>query len=166
MYATPNDLLELFGPSEIAGISRPDHIPVSVHVTGELLRLTCTGGDRSAFSAAERDAADHCLMRILFVLGEASKQMDSYLSRRYPLPLAAGVVAGSPLVRICADLARFAMDDDSVDKAAHARYQDALRWLDQVAGGQIVLAADPASAGGDVVRTTPGVSFFADREGF
>lgn len=167
MYATPEDLLRLIGPAQLAGISRPDHMP-GTSVSGALLQLTIAGGDRSAFSSAEQAAADDCLARIQLVLDQSSKQMDSYLSCRYMLPLSTGTVAANALRKICSDLARYAMDDDSVDKAIQTRYEDAIRWLEKVSSGKVNLPDDPVAptTGIQGVRTTPGVSFFGRTEGF
>ncbi|MBF0401885.1 MAG: DUF1320 family protein [Magnetococcales bacterium] len=168
-YATPTDLLLLFGATEMAGLARSDHIPPDVHVSGELMELTVSGGSRSAYTADEQTAADHCLSRMLFVLGEASLHMDSYLGSRYALPLAAGTVGANPLKTVCGDLARHALDDDSTDKATAARHADAIRWLEKVAAGQILLST-PLNPNQVTlprcVATTPGVGFFADTKGY
>lgn len=167
IYATPDDLLRLIGPAQLAGISRPDHVP-GTPVSGTLLQLTIAGGDRSAFSGEEQAAADDCLARIQLVLDQVSKRMDSYLSRRYTLPLSAGMIAANALRKICSDLARYDMDGDSLDKAIQARHDDAIRWLEKVAQGQVSLSDDPNSPAPDIqgVKTTPGVSFFHNTWGF
>ncbi len=167
MYATPTDLLLLFGPREIAGCALPDHLPSEVRVTGELLQLTVAGGDREAFSTAEQDAADQCLARILMALDQASRQMDTYLSRRYVLPLAASTIAANPLMKMCGDLARVALDDDSKDVALKMRRDSAVDWLRDVMTGQIALvvgATDQTVS--SQVAMVPGVSFFRGMEDF
>ncbi|MBF0309466.1 MAG: DUF1320 family protein [Magnetococcales bacterium] len=162
MYVTPANLLEMYGAAEMAGISRPDDIAADIRVTGELLRVTASAGDRSAWSAEEREAADRCLARIEAAIGQASMRIDSHLSRRYVLPLSAGMVAANPLKQICGDLVRWMLDDDTVQDATKARYQDALRWLDQVQRGEALLAPETTSPSGGAggIATIPGATFF------
>ncbi|MBF0283592.1 MAG: DUF1320 family protein [Magnetococcales bacterium] len=168
MYATPADLLRQFGPAEIAGIARPDDLPASVRVTGELMRLTVSGEDRAAFSAEERAAADRCLLRIQAALEQASRMMDSYLSRRHSLPLAVERIAVNPLQQICGDLARFTLDDDSKSEVTTSRWHNAIRWLEGVAAGRALLAVGESSSTSDAGRViaSPGVAFFRGAEGF
>ncbi|GAB0056747.1 hypothetical protein SIID45300_01059 [Candidatus Magnetaquicoccaceae bacterium FCR-1] len=168
IYATPSDLLELFGASEIAGIARPDDIPPGIEIGGALLRLTITGGDRAGYTAQACEAAERCLGRMQRVLAQVSARMDSYFSARYPLPLSSEQCASAPLVSICADLARFAMDDDSVDRAVRTRHDDAVRWLERIASGQAILSgrADASAGGVGRVEATPGVVFFGAMDGY
>ncbi|MBF0192101.1 MAG: DUF1320 family protein [Magnetococcales bacterium] len=171
MYASPTDLLDLFGAAEVAGIARPDDLPPDVRVSGALMRLVAMDGDQSGYPPDEVAAADRTLARIRLVLTQVSARMDTYLARQHTLPLPGALIASGPFVQICADLARFAMDDDSVDQAVRTRHDDATRWLERIASGQALLSgqADPSSgghAGVGRVQATPGVVFFGALDGF
>ena len=84
-------------------------------------------------------------------LGDASAEIDSYLQVRYELPLA---VVPPVLVRLCVDIAiyRLSATADIATEEQRRRYDDAIRWLQEVARGLAGLvlpkpeAAAPAGA--------------------
>ncbi|MCB6182316.1 DUF1320 domain-containing protein [Leeia sp. TBRC 13508] len=64
----------------------------------------------------------------------ASQEIDTYLSRRYPLPLSSvpGILTG-----ICCDIARYRLVGTSVNEteAIRDRYKDAVRLLERISNG-------------------------------
>lgn len=87
-------------------------------------------------------------------LQPASEEIDSYLGRRYALPLAVGgVPMASPpamLVGICCDIARYRLTGTEVQEtdAIRRRYNDALKALQLLADGKAVFAESPDLVGG------------------
>lgn len=82
------------------------------------------------------------LVRIEQALQDASGEIDSYLQRRYTLPLIdadGAFVTDSNLLRCACDIAVYRLQtlrhSDDV-KDARQRYEDAIKWLKQVASGE------------------------------
>lgn len=138
-YATPADMVARYGAEDMAGIGMPDDIPPGVMVSGELLRATIDGGDREGYADEQRLAADGTLARILGALEEASRRMDSYLQTRVTLPLGAEQVTASPMAGYCCDIARYLLQDDRATEEPRKRYEQAILWLRDVAGGRVSL---------------------------
>lgn len=136
-YATAINMLDRFGDHEMAQRGAP----ADPAVTAELLRLTVTGGDRSAYTDAEQDAADAAAARIELALADAAAQIDSYLSPTYALPLAAELVAASNLEQVTCELARYNLYDDRAPEFVQDRYDRRLRWLRDVAANKASLGA-------------------------
>lgn len=90
-------------------------------------------------------------------LDMASGEMDTYLGRRYTLPLP---VTPSHLVQLCVDIAlyRLALSQDVASQEHRTRYEDALSVLTKIATGTIALvlpASDPGGGtGGEVPEVT------------
>lgn len=90
-------------------------------------------------------------------INDASALIDSYLRGRYALPLAA---TPEELVRICCDLTRYdlrgqrgALGQGGVADEVKTRRETAIKWLEQVAKGVIVLDlafADQTLASGGI----------------
>lgn len=151
MYTTALDLLQWFDAQEIAQAATPKRYPV---VDAVLLELTASGGDRSAYTALQIEAADAALVVINEALAAASLTIDSYLRERYTLPLTQAIIDTSPLARTCGDLARFELNPGQDVEPLNKRHDKALRWLRDVANGVVSLGASdpiPASSGGVVV---------------
>ncbi|MGC4076284.1 MAG: DUF1320 domain-containing protein [Rubrivivax sp.] len=87
-------------------------------------------------------------------LQPASDEIDSYLGRRYALPLAVGGVPMSTpplvLVGLCCDIARYRLTGTEVQEteAIRHRYQDAIAMLKLLADGKTVFAEGPDLVGG------------------
>lgn len=162
-YATAADLLEMYGAREVAAISRPDHI--RTRVADDLLRQAVAGDDLSAWSSEERQAVAACLARIDRVLADAHRTVNSYLSSRYSMPIAASVAADSPLRGMCGDIARHLLQDDKATGQTRERYEAALQWLRDVAAGRAGLlqeATPPAGASPGSPLWMVGRRFFGD----
>lgn len=109
-YATQADMDRYFGAAQVLIAADRD-------------------GDDSSDASVIREALDH-----------ASEEIDSYVGVKYNLPLTA-----SPpprvLKRVCADIAMFRMSSNSssMTEAKRERYEDAVKWLKQVAAGKATL---------------------------
>ena len=112
-YATQQDLIERFGEQELAQLS-----------------------DRANGSVIDAAVLGRAL-------ADADAEINSYLGRRYVLPLAP-VPAVVP--RLAADMARYYLYDERVTEAVAQRYKDAVRLLRDMASGAVRLdggAAQP-----------------------
>jgi len=85
---------------------------------------------------------------------QAGTEIDSYLGRRYALPLAVGgmplATAPELLVGICCDIARYRLTSTEVQETEpiRRRYQDALKALKMLADGDLVFGEGPDLVGG------------------
>ncbi|QHI96054.1 DUF1320 domain-containing protein [Aristophania vespae] len=121
-YATLNDLIQRFGRHEIAATTTD---------------LDCPRG-----------TVDEA--RVKQVLDDASAVMDSYLQRRYKLPVSPVTPV---LVRVCCQLARFdlAMGGDNVpSEQIKSGQQAAMAWLCDVAAGKATLDAQAVNETGSI----------------
>ena len=100
--------------------------------------------------------------RVTAALGDASAEIDTWVGRRYVLPLA---VANPDLTRVCCDIAMYRLQtlrtkDDIED--SRQRYADAMKLLKDIACGEVELAG--ATLRPDVVPVTgnasPGAAMF------
>jgi phage gp36-like protein len=123
----------------------------------ELIQLTDSSGtgiiDAQVVDAAIKDASD---------------TIDGYVAGRYPLPLA---VVPSALTRICANIARYNLYDQSVTQVVQNNYNDALKFLTEVARGGIRLGLsvdnEPAETDSVIVMESGGSVFNRnDSKGF
>lgn len=136
-YATPQDLIDRLGEREARAIS-----------------------DRAGVGAPN-------LPEIERLLAEASAEVDSYVGRRYQLPLVGpdGLPAPAPLTlkRVTIDLARYNATGTEIMATEQiiARQKAAVRFLESIADGTVKLgdfplarAGGPAPTGGSTaVRT-------------
>lgn len=146
-YATPQDLIARLGEREAVALS--DRAKTGLPDLVELARL----------------------------LAEAEDEVNGHVGRRYMLPLTApgGQIAAPPkaLVRVVVDVARYHATGTEimVTEEIRNRYKDAVRFLEGVAKGDILLgdlllarSGGPAPTGGaTAVRT--GDKTFGDLSG-
>lgn len=136
-YATQQDLVDRFGAAELAQLTDRTNLPPTT------IDATIVGR----------------------ALGDADALIDSYVGKVYALPLP---VTPPVLTKIAADIARYDLHGKAADKdSAVARaYQDAVKWLQAVAGGlaQIDIGGTPAPqpAGGAVRASGPAAVFTRD----
>lgn len=140
MYGTALDLHSRIGATELAQLAAPG----DARVTAELMTLTVTGGDRSAYSAAAIAAADAALVRIEGELSSSSRTMDSYIAPRYPLPLTAALIESGNLAQVCCDMARFGLHR-TPPKDVNDQYDRRLAWLRDISKGRASLGAEDTS---------------------
>lgn len=134
--------------------------------------------EREAIALSDRTGAGvvDAAQLIAGGLQPASDEMDSFLGRRYALPLAAGgVPLASPpalLAGLCCDIARYRLTGTEVQETEviRHRYTDAVKLLGKLADGEVVLGAGidlapadgstGASGGGGSVQTNQRVRMF------
>ncbi|MEL6921362.1 MAG: DUF1320 domain-containing protein [Pseudomonadota bacterium] len=126
-YATQTDLIDRFGSKE-------------------LMQLT----DRSSTPATRINATV-----VARALTDATALADSYLGKRYQLPIT-GTVPPT-LTKVTADIARYFLHGDSVEKddPVDIAHRDAMRWLKDVSTGMVsleVAGVEAPSEGGGGVR--------------
>lgn len=68
--------------------------------------------------------------------------IDSYLSRRYQLPL---TVVPQVLIPYALDIARYRLDRIRNREDVRKRYEDAIKWLESVRDGKCFLGTDVAT---------------------
>ena len=140
MYVTAAQLATRYGYAELAQLAQPDD---AVTVAPEMLRLTVEGGDRSAYSADETDAADHAVAAIDTAIADAGAEIDGYLAGRYTLPLAE---VPEVLALRAAQVARYHLSNDQLIDKVEAAYKAAVRWLEWVSSGRIQLTTATGEA--------------------
>ena len=151
-YTTALYMLDYYGAREMAQLGAPENSLV----TEDLLRATIEGGDLSAYTQEEKDAAVKAQARIDNAITNATMLINSYLSKRYELPLSSSIVAESMLQQVCCDLARYALYDDQAIDTVEKRYQQHMRWLRDLESGKAFLGQNDtqsSQSGTGVVRT-------------
>jgi phage gp36-like protein len=87
-------------------------------------------------------------------LRRASNLIDTYCGSRYSLPL-------NPLPEVvngyCLDIARYFLDRVRDREDVRQRYEDAIKYLEQVCKGQISLGADQLGVGVNATISTSSV---------
>lgn len=76
-------------------------------------------------------------------IADATAEIDSYLIGRYALPL---TPQPAGLTRICCDIARYFLYDDAATEQVIARFEAVIKYLEQVAKGNIRLGFDTGGA--------------------
>lgn len=133
-YATKQDLIDRFGESELIELSDRAEPP-----TGEV--------DDDVVAKALSDADD---------------TINSYIAKRYELPLAS---TPSRLVKIAVDLARYDLHLNRRPEGVEKDRDEAIAFLKDVSAGRAVLdvaGAEPAPAGATVLIDAPDREFTRD----
>lgn len=139
MYITHADLIERPGARELAEVATAEHQQL---VPYELMELTLSGGDRSAWGTDEIERADEAAGRIDDAARRASQTMDGFLARRYPVPL---LPVPGLVVEWCRAITRYFLHQHRItdDKDPILRdYNNALKLLRETADGKFHLGAD------------------------
>lgn len=113
-YATVDDLVKRFGSTELIRLTTP------------------SDQDMDGIVRAVADTA----------LDSASAIMDSYIGRRYRVPMDLPPTA---VTDICCDITRFRLssgDGKTCSEEVRARHKDAMQWLRDVSVGTVVLELD------------------------
>lgn len=101
-------------------------------------------GDDALYVAADRNNDDAIDTNVVTrALDDASDEINSYVGKKYPLPL-----PGVPtvLTRPCVDIALYRLSfSTALTEEKRKRYDDALRFLKEVAAGNVSLGYDPSS---------------------
>jgi len=147
-YATANDVLLRYPLVRVAEITGTEDRPPMDETSAQKAL-------REAGQEAER------LERLNTAVADASAEIDCYLVKRYPLP----IKAPPPVLKVLAvEIAVYRLTSllpkESVEDARR-RYDDAIRWLEGVAAGDVQLDGSP-SGSGNVMCSAPGRVFGAD----
>ncbi len=134
MYATAADMIAAFGEDEVVACT--DRI--GEHVVDMLVLETA--------------------------LQSASSEADSYLARRYALPLTLTPIPAA-LTSVVCDIARYRLTGGVASETdpIRDRYKLACDWLRRLADGDIDLPGMLASPDGQVPQFAPGRRIFAAR---
>ena len=162
-YITHQQLLDRPGSRELAEVASDEAKDM---VPYELMALTLSGGDRSAFDEVQIADADEALARIDDAVADADGIIEGYLRKGgYPLPL-------SPVPRVvvvwCRAITRYYLHKNrrglESDDIIARDYKDALRLLEQTAIGKLSLGADDEviEAGVGMPQVTKGSSRIRD----
>lgn len=149
-YITHQQLLERPGSRELAEVASDE---AKAMVPYELMALTLSGGDRSAFEAEQIADADEALARIDDAVADADGVIDGYLRMsNYSLPLdpvpRLVVVWSRAITRYYLHKNRRSLESDDI---IVRDYKDALRLLEQTVSGKLSLGV-----GDEVVETGAG----------
>lgn len=133
-YATQQDLIDRFGERE-------------------LIELT----DRAEPPAGTIDANV-----VAKALADADALVNSYIGRRYKVPIAE---VPDVIRRAAADIARYYLFDDRPTEAVRRAYEDTVKFLSDISNGKAVLdvaGAEPEGAPSGIVTNEPVRTFTPD----
>lgn len=117
----------------------------------EILQLT----DRDADGVADTGVLD-------VAIADAGTTIDTYIAKRYDLPLAEIPAA---LVKVACDMVRYALHKEDPPDRVAASQKDAMTFLRDVAAGRAVLdvaGTEPVGAVDDVIVEGPDRVFSSD----
>lgn len=162
-YITHQQLLDRPGSRELAEVASDEAKDM---VPYELMALTLSGGDRSAFDEEQITDADAALARIDDAIADADGVIDGYLRKAgYALPLTPVprlvVVWSRAITRYYLHKNRRSLESDDI---IVRDYKDALRFLEQTVGGKLSLGADDevVETGAGMPQVTKGSSRMRD----
>jgi phage gp36-like protein len=113
----------------------------------ELIQLTDEGTGSGVINTTKLNQA----------ISDASSTIDAYLQAKYALPITQTVEI---LTNICCDITRFLLFDVQAHDMAIMRYETAIRQLEQISKGQLLLGvAQVAQAQGSGVLITSNCRF-------
>lgn len=101
-------------------------------------------------------------------LADADAEINGYLSTRYTLPLSP---VPAVLEKLACDISRYQLFENSVTEIVQERYENAVRFLKDVAAGRVTLGVDsnnaqPVTNNSVQMSATKPVFRRADSEGF
>jgi phage gp36-like protein len=121
-------------------------------------------GEQELVQLTDRDGAGVIDAAVLTQgLADADGIINGYLASRYTVPLA---TVPAVIVSMASDIARYYLYDDAATEQVTKRYDDAIRFLSQVAKGELSLGVDDAGdapASGDLPQFEGGGNVF-DRD--
>ncbi len=129
-YATQADMVARFGDTELAQRT-----------------------DRENGTAIDAVVVDRALV-------DADAEINSYLAKRYTLPLASTPVV---LTRLACDIARYRLFDDGTPDTVRQRYEDAVSLLKRMASGDVTLGNEAAIDSAAATSTDQAAHYFSPR---
>lgn len=145
-YSTPALFIQQFGSIRAAELFDNN----DQDLTADCFSATIAGTDTTSFEAIDVVAATDALVSLHYQLTASYNTINSYLMGRYDLPLSFDIITSSPLERLANDITRYlaATTADLMSDTIEMRYNDAIKWLKDVASGKAMLSP--------VVDTTKG----------
>jgi len=120
-------------------------------------------GAREILELTDRDADDVADAGVLDgAIADASATIDTYIARRYDLPLAEIPAA---LVKTACDIARYNLHGDLPTDTVVENFKYAMTFLRDVAAGKAgldIAGTEPTAANNRIIATGPGRTFSKD----
>ena len=135
MYAAPADMLRRFGARELIALANSS----GERVDASTLETVLAGGDTASLDADEVAAARAIEQTISEALVTAESTIESYVSRRYALPLDP---LPAMLEQVACDIARYEIATDRPTETISQRYDRRIAWLKSVAKGEVSIGVD------------------------
>ena len=109
------------------------------------------GADRINLLATDRLTQQRDPARLAAAIEDAGAAINTYLAKRYPLPLVLSPDGAIQLRKLCADLAVYALatSADQMIEIIAGRYKDAMAQLRDVASARAEIAILPQGGGSD-----------------
>ncbi len=152
LYARPADMAARFGLQELIALAPLPHSE-ALPADGPPVFADCwpesgPEGDQESGEASGGPLPPYDAARVTDALERASREADSYLAARLPVPLDITGGIPQPLGAVVCDMARYHLCAGfgmQGGEAVERRYQEALAWLRDVARGtaHIVVPAPP-----------------------
>ena len=130
-------------------------------------RLICS--DAELLALADRDGDDVVDTAVIdSALADASTEIDSYISRRYDVPVSG---SSAQLKKLTCDIARWHLYTDAPHERVEAAYKRAVEWLKDVSAGRANLDVagtepDSGTAGSAEIQSAERVFSHDTLEGF
>ena len=93
-------------------------------------------------------------------VARASKRIDGYISPRYTLPLNQSLIDNSPIPDTCGIIVRYLLSKNCANEEIEKRYEDALKWLRDVAARRVSLGEEVADVTGMAIVAKTGKSSY------
>ena len=135
MYATASDMLRRFGANELISLANSS----GRRIGAATLEAIVAGEDTSALDADEVAASAAVEAAINEALQAAESTIESYIGRRYTLPLDP---IPTILEQVACDIARYELATDRPTETIIGRYDRRVDWLRRVAKGEISIGVD------------------------
>lgn len=162
IYLTPSQLRDLTSNLELAQVATPREF---APIPADAMRKAIDGDH---VDPPNTDKAALALAKIEDAIAAAQDLVDNFLRGRYLLPLA---VAPSTVTEIMVRVARYTLHNERASDEIVERYKEAMKWLQAIADGSMVLDVPPASvadfggidvADGSGIYSVEGLTNFAD----
>ena len=136
IYASPLDMLDRFGATELAQIATPEEFQV---LGNAQLNAGIVADDLSPFTEDEQTAINATITRLETALNDADNDLSFYLADRYALPF---VNTPPTLKKLACNIARYQLYKTDATEEVKMRYKDSIRTLEMINAGKIRLGID------------------------
>lgn len=136
IYLTPAQLRDLTSNLELAQVATPREF---APIPPEAMRKAIDG---QTVDPPNTEKAALALAKIEDAIEAAQDLVDNFLRSRYVLPLE---VAPSTVTEIMVRVARYTLHNERASDEIVERYKEAMKWLQAIADGTMVLDVPPAA---------------------